>query len=107
MLGPPDAQFLNLFNDAREKDYIRGAAHSQNQGSGRNLAQVLVDTDPLCTDLIQRMLHYHPDHRITVDEALAHPYLSDFFTGEEKIRGPVSCFDFDFEFYNLTASEFR
>jgi hypothetical protein len=53
------------------------------------------------------MLHYHPDHRITVDEALAHPYLSEHFTGEEKIRGPVSCFDFDFELYNLKASEFR
>ena len=42
------------------------------------------------------MLQFHPDDRITVDEALNHPYLLEF---QGQIEEP-SCdelFDFDFE----------
>jgi serine/threonine protein kinase len=34
--------------------------------------------DPLALDLLTKMLTFHPDDRITVDQALAHPYLKDF-----------------------------
>jgi serine/threonine protein kinase len=50
----------------------------------------------LALDLISRMLQFHPDDRITVEDALAHPYLKDF---RSHISEP-SCdqlFNFDFE----------
>lgn len=33
---------------------------------------------PLALDLLSKMLRVHPDDRITVEEALRHPYLKDF-----------------------------
>jgi serine/threonine protein kinase len=35
-------------------------------------------TDPLAVDLLTKMLKFHPGDRITVEQALAHPYLKDF-----------------------------
>ncbi|CAM9826168.1 unnamed protein product, partial [Laminaria digitata] len=35
------------------------------------------DASPLALDLLRRMLVFHPEHRITVDEALEHAYLAD------------------------------
>jgi serine/threonine protein kinase len=33
--------------------------------------------DPLAVDLLKRMLRFDPEERLTVTEALAHPYLAD------------------------------
>jgi len=33
--------------------------------------------DPLAVDLLKRMLRFDPEERLTVTEALAHPYLTD------------------------------
>ena len=30
-------------------------------------------------DLLTRMLMFNPDHRITVDDALAHPFLAQYY----------------------------
>ena len=44
------------------------------------------------------MLTYDPDERITVTDALAHPYLAQLhFPDDEPTCEPVSAFDFDFE----------
>lgn len=33
------------------------------------------EANPLAMDLLSKMLTFHPNKRITVEEALAHPYL--------------------------------
>jgi hypothetical protein len=54
------------------------------------------------------MLVFEPEKRITVEQALAHPYLADLHCEEDEPTGePVSRFDFDFEFYSLQASEYK
>lgn len=44
----------------------------------RTLAQIIPPTNShnkLFLDLIERLLHFDPDQRLTVDKALEHPYL--------------------------------
>lgn len=54
------------------------------------------------------MLTYDPDERITVEQALAHPYLKQLhFPDDEPTCEPVSAFDFDFEKYSLSKEDFK
>jgi serine/threonine protein kinase len=67
------------------------------------------NTSPVGLDILCRMLQFHPDDRITVEDALSHPYLKDF---HGHMTEPVarSLFDFDFEKehgYDLPESEVR
>ena len=52
--------------------------------------------NPKAIDLLQRMLAFHPDDRISVLEALEHPYLSAFHGQMDEPTCP-SRFEFDFE----------
>ena len=54
------------------------------------------------------MLMFDPDKRITVNEALEHPYLADLhFEDDEPTTEPVSAFDFDFELYDLEQEDYK
>jgi len=53
------------------------------------------DSNPLALDLIKRMLTFHPDDRISVEDALAHPYLKDF---NGQLGEPLCAHRFDFSF---------
>jgi serine/threonine protein kinase len=52
-------------------------------------------------DLLDRMLTFNPGKRITVEEALKHPYLASLHCEEDEPVCP-STFNFDFENYPLT-----
>lgn len=51
---------------------------------------------PEALHLLQRMLEFHPDDRITVEEALSHPYLREF-QGQMPEPNCKELFNFDFE----------
>ena len=54
------------------------------------------------------MLTFDPAQRITVEEALAHPYMKNLHYEEDEPAGdPVSRFDFDFELYSLKTAEYK
>ena len=53
-------------------------------------------TNPLALDLLSKMLKFNPDDRISVEEALAHPYLKDFH-GQMAEPTCDRLFDFEFE----------
>lgn len=41
----------------------------------------------LALDLLSRMLRFDPSRRITIDEALEHPYLASCRKPEKEVRG--------------------
>lgn len=54
------------------------------------------------------MLVFDPNKRISVEEALAHPYLEELhFPDDEPVTDPVSAFDFDFEIYDLKGPDYK
>lgn len=75
---------------------------------GKDLTQLFKGANPDAIDLIKRMLTFDPIKRITVDEALTHPYMSQLhFPEDEPTSDPVSAFDFDFEIYSLKKEDYK
>ncbi|KAG8375006.1 hypothetical protein BUALT_Bualt10G0054600 [Buddleja alternifolia] len=57
---------------------------------------------PLALDLLGKMLVFDPDQRITVDDALCHPYLSSLHDIHDE---PVWLRPFGFDFEQLSITE--
>ena len=49
----------------------------------RALSDVLPDTCPLAVDLVEQLMKWSPDRRLSALLALSHPFLSRFCDGEE------------------------
>jgi len=52
--------------------------------TGKGLAAVVKDLDPLGLDLLSKMLIYEPGRRISAREALAHPFFDDLRAMRER-----------------------
>ena len=58
--------------------------------------------------MLKKMLTYDPGERITVFEALAHPYLEQLHCPDDEPETmQVSAFDFDFEKFSFDKEDFK
>jgi len=63
---------------------------------------------PLSQDLLAMTLRWDPGSRISVYEALLHPYLEKFHCPEdEPVREALDTLDFEFERRKMTAAALR
>ena len=53
-------------------------------------------------DLLEKMLVFHPKKRITIEEALKHPYMASLHNEEDE---PVSDRPFNFSFENVAVTK--
>lgn len=74
VLGTPSLDDFYAINSARSRDYIRSLPFCKR----KNFATLFPNADPLAIDLLERLLEFSPRKRITVEEALAHPYLEPY-----------------------------
>lgn len=44
------------------------------------------DADPRALDLLDKMLTFNPNRRILVEDALAHPYLEQYYDPADEVR---------------------
>uniref|UniRef100_A0A1I8FX20 mitogen-activated protein kinase n=1 Tax=Macrostomum lignano TaxID=282301 RepID=A0A1I8FX20_9PLAT len=51
----------------------------------RSLESLVPNVDPVAMDLMQRLLQFNPDKRLTAEEALRHPYVRRFHNPAEEI----------------------
>lgn len=70
-----------------------------------NYADVFPGANPLALDLLDKLLAFNPAKRITVAEAIRHPYLVVFHDpDDEPLAGPMPADFFDFDRNKETLS---
>lgn len=88
--GTPTEADLTDVGSAAAQRYLR----RKTAKSGLNFAEKFPHASPAAIDLLQAMLRFHPKDRITVEAAMRHPYLADFYDAvDEKIASPPFTLD--------------
>ncbi|CAH0482414.1 unnamed protein product [Peronospora belbahrii] len=100
-LGAPNEQELCFLTNARARKFMNAEFQKRGPKPTKSLAQMFSESPPDALDLLQKMLVIDPKKRISVDDALAHPYLASIRNVEEETTA-TSSFDFDFENEKLT-----
>ena len=72
-LGTPSEADLWFVKNQKARNFVLGLPHYEPQ----NLSKLYPQASAQAIDLLQQILVVDPSKRITVDDALAHPYLAD------------------------------
>ncbi|XP_008445484.2 mitogen-activated protein kinase homolog MMK1 isoform X2 [Cucumis melo] len=101
LIGTPSEADLGFLNE-NAKRYIRQLPHYHRQSFTEKFPHV----HPAAIDLVEKMLTFDPGQRITVEDALAHPYLTSLHDISDE---PVCMtpFSFDFEQHALTEEQMK
>ena len=104
LLGNPSSKLVNQIENEKNKEFVLQLPKRE----GKKFEDLFKGANPLAIDLLKKMLTYDPADRITVAEALKHPYLKQLhFPDDEPVTQLVSAFDFDFEKYSLGKEDFK
>lgn len=90
-LGSPEEDEMHFIGDHRAREFMVHLPHKPKV----DLGSMFPDTNADAIDLLQRMLHFDPDRRISVTEALVHPYLATLHSEEDE---PEAGGKFEFSF---------
>eukprot|EP00644_Phytophthora_capsici_P001030 jgi/Phyca11/9954/fgenesh1_pm.PHYCAscaffold_43_\ len=101
-IGTPCEEDLHFVVSERAKRFMK----NQPMRPGVPFSKLFPKATPEAVNLLQRMLVFDPVKRISVEEALEHPYLASLHNLEDE---PVadSIFSFDFEKEDLTESRLK
>ncbi|KAK9465989.1 kinase-like domain-containing protein [Lipomyces arxii] len=95
VLGTPTMEDYYAVKSARAREYIRSLQFKKRVPFASLFSP---DTNPLAIDLLERLLTFNPTKRITVEDALKHPYLEPYHDPDDEPTAPPipdAFFDFD------------
>lgn len=98
VLGSPPEGQMDFITNGKAKEFML----KLNGKKGRPFRELFPDASKEAIDLLEKMLEFHPGKRITVDEALAHPYLASLHSPEDE---PVCTKPVDFAFEEVHLAE--
>lgn len=98
ILGSPDDNLLRRIGSEKALSYIRSLPRTAKVP----FSKLFPKATPAALDLLEKMLKWDPLERITIEEALDHPYLSAYHDKEDE---PVCPRDFDFGFESVKTVE--
>ncbi|CAF1702954.1 hypothetical protein HID58_010801 [Brassica napus] len=102
LIGSPDDSSLGFLRSDNARRYVKQLPQYPRQ----NFAARFPNMSAGAADLLEKMLVFDPSRRITVDEALCHPYLAPLHDiNEEPVC--VRPFNFDFEQPSLTEENIK
>jgi serine/threonine protein kinase len=71
LLGNPSAKLVNQIENEKNKEFVLQLPKRE----GKNFDELFKGANAPAIDLLKKMLTYDPADRITIKEALEHPYL--------------------------------
>ncbi len=103
-LGRPEESDLDFVTSERAKRFIVSLPQNAPQPLSDSFPTFKDETDAL--DLLEKMLEFHPDRRITIEKALEHPFLLPLHNSDDE---PICDFtvSFDFEDEDLSCQAVR
>ncbi|KDO71018.1 hypothetical protein CISIN_1g017909mg [Citrus sinensis] len=75
VFGTQQEADLEFIDNPKARRFIKSLPYSR----GTHISSLYPQADPLALDLLQKMLVFEPSKRITVTEALQHPYISGLY----------------------------
>lgn len=75
VLGTMPESHLEFIDNPKARKYIKSLPYS----AGTTFTHLYPNANPLAIDLLQRMLVFDPSKRISVTEALQHPFMSPLY----------------------------
>lgn len=106
VLGTPTMEDYYGIKSRRAREYIRSLPFKKKIP----LKHMFPKTSDLALDLLERLLAFNPVKRITVEDALRHPYLEPYHDPEDEPTAnpiPEEFFDFDKNKDSLTKEELK
>jgi mitogen-activated protein kinase 1/3 len=106
VLGTPTMDDYYGIKSRRAREYIRSLPFKKKIP----WKHLFPKTNDLALDLLERLLAFNPVKRITVEEALKHPYLEPYHDPEDEPTAdpiPPEFFDFDKNKDNLTKEQLK
>lgn len=92
LIGSPDDSSLGFLRSDNARRYVRQLPQYPRQ----QLSARFPNMFPGAVDLLEKMLVFDPNKRISVEEALCHPYLAPLHDiNEEPVCPRPFCFDFE------------
>lgn len=92
ILGTPNEDTLSRIGSSRAQEYVRNLPVM----AKKPFPTLFPNANPDALDLLDRMLAFDPSSRISVEEALQHPYLQIWHDASDEPDCPTT-FNFDFE----------
>lgn len=93
IIGSPNEDDLKCIQNERARGYIENLPRKQKIPFDR----LFQDADIQALDLLDKMLTFNPNKRITVEQALQHPYLTQYYDPDDE---PICEQPFTIEFEN-------
>ncbi len=106
VLGTPTLEEFYAINSRRSRDYIRALPFRKK----KDFAKLFPMASPEALDFLHKTLTFDPKKRMTVEQALAHPYLTAYHDPDDEPVAPSlppDFFSFDLEKASITKEELR
>lgn len=92
ILGTPNEETLSRIGSPRAQEYVRNLPFMPK----KPFPSLFPNANPDALDLLDKMLAFDPSSRISVEQALEHPYLNIWHDASDEPDCPTT-FNFDFE----------
>ena len=102
VVGSPSEEDLQFIHSEKARRYIRSLPHHPRASR----QDMYPNCSTLAIDLISRMLVFDPSKRITVEQALEHPYLASLHDISDEPCAQES-FEFNYETEKLNEEAIR